>query len=88
MTGRLFIDAGDVAAMAGYPSRNAFLADRRRLEDEFGFPRPLAHRRRPLLWRLEAVRQWTAVADRSVDEMQALDLGLRQAAALQRARSA
>lgn len=57
MTNPIFIRTGDVAQRLCM-SKGRFLAARQRLEDEHGFPQPMPHVRRPMLWRLDQVAQW------------------------------
>ena len=53
-----FIEAPDVAALLDLPSGEAFLAKRRGLERDHGFPKPMVWSLRPMKWRADRVRAW------------------------------
>lgn len=55
---REFITAPDVAALCGFKTVPAFRANRQRLEDCEGFPKPMPTSRRPQVWRRSAVLAW------------------------------
>lgn len=55
---RPFADAATVAALLGLPDRSAFLRRRDDLENQHGFPLPMPHSRRPLMWRASQIRAW------------------------------
>lgn len=57
-TTRTFIDAGEVADLLGLTDRFAFLHRRERLMRDDGFPPPMPHSARPLLWRRSQVEAW------------------------------
>lgn len=57
MSGPTFIPTARVADMLTL-SEAGFLRQRQRLEDDFGFPQPMPHCRRPLLWRADQVSDW------------------------------
>jgi predicted DNA-binding transcriptional regulator AlpA len=57
MTGRMFLNSGEVAQLLDLSSGNAFLARRADLEEK-GFPLPCAWSARPMKWRSEQVRAW------------------------------
>ena len=59
MSQRIFITAGDVAALLGFPSAHGFLSRRVVLEDQ-GFPTRISWCDRPFKWRRSLVESWIA----------------------------
>ncbi len=57
MTSRVFIPSAEVADRLDM-TRNTFLQKRQLLEDRHGFPQPMPHQQRPMLWRADQVDQW------------------------------
>lgn len=59
MTDRPFITSAEVAALTGYTSAAAFMAQRDRLERETLFPLPMpTHSTRAFRWRRDEVQAW------------------------------
>jgi predicted DNA-binding transcriptional regulator AlpA len=57
----IFITSAEVAQLLDYPTAAAFMAHRKRLEDETLFPPPAATRtRRNLRWHRDQVQAWIA----------------------------
>ena len=69
MTGRSFIQAGEVADRLAI-SRHSFLAKREMLARSYGFPEPMPHSDRPLLWRADEVDAWIDLNGRPRGEPQ------------------
>jgi len=89
---RDFIDAWAVAELLGM-ARLTFLHRREALERDEGFPPPMPHLRRPLLWRKSQVRAWIEAQGRFAPEVRPADVGpgvvsIREAALMRKARSA
>jgi hypothetical protein len=57
LSGKLFWTSGLVARELGITTET-FLRRRAELEDLHGFPLPLPHALRPMLWRADQVRAW------------------------------
>jgi len=53
-----YISSATVAVMIGLDTANAFLTRRKGLERQHGFPLPMPHSRRPLIWRREQIADW------------------------------
>jgi len=62
MTKRMFLTAGDVAAMLGFHGPNMFLSRRAALE-EMGFPKRIPWCQRPFKWKRSSVEDWIDAAD-------------------------
>lgn len=56
-----FVTADTVADLTGFTGAAAFLAARRRLERETGFPPPMPTCLRPMKWRRDAVEAWVSL---------------------------
>jgi len=69
-----FIDAEGVAAMIGV-SRHTFLGRRDQLEAREGFPPPMPHIRRPLLWRRSQVTAWIEAQGLFAPAVPSVDVG-------------
>lgn len=67
MTQRTFIDAAEVADRLAI-SRHSFLVKRDQLARDHGFPDPMPHCARPLLWRRDEVEAWIDLNGRRRDE--------------------
>lgn len=74
MTGKIWIEAGEIAKMLTI-SRPTFLRSLDRLTEEDGFPLPSPHRLKPMTWRREAVEAWVNNLGYSKDDLQAVPPG-------------
>ena len=57
MTARIFIATAEVAQLLALTA-GSFRRHRQNLEDQHGFPQPMPHQQRPMLWRADQVRHW------------------------------
>jgi hypothetical protein len=61
VTAPLFVRAAEAATLLGLPDAAALLRRRAALE-AMGFPAPMPHSARPLLWRRDSVAAWAQAA--------------------------
>jgi len=60
-----FIRSARVAELLGYAGPLAFLAARKRLEEDHAFPVPMPTCRNPMIWRRDLVEAWLAEQGRA-----------------------
>ncbi|MEO0859205.1 MAG: hypothetical protein AAFY65_01230 [Pseudomonadota bacterium] len=84
----ILVTSGDVAAILGFTSSEAFLAKRVEMEDLLDFPSPVQWVQRPYKWRRDMLRGWwrRQAEDMGIDvslprsarpDLRAIDGGLR-----------